>query len=435
MFWFEFSKNTPMINKISVSIILSALLTGCGWGGWDGTDNPTTTPEKVNNIPDTTGFITKFNFIEKTWKKVIDILWQIKDKDGDPISVSIPKVPNYIIYKDWKLTIDTDAIDVADNQTKTDVLDLEISDGKNVLTKQVTVNITDEANDAYMTSNLTLENITKGQDLEISLVLNDADAPNAGTLANTINATISSDNFADTQVTLNLENGVYKATVSGLDAWNYTFKTEEITPVISGENPQENVVVEKDFTVNEAPVIDTTAPTLSTTDKTFVTTVWNSLVFENVTWSDDVDKNVVVVRTWEVDFNTAGTYTLIYTATDKAGNVKKAVHTYVVNEAVPAPSWGSISDIVEGDDGWKNFNVDFSSYIENANGGIFSASWLPTGLSIDWNSWVVSWYFDADPSEANRDWDWNVFNIIISYIKDWQTYSSNTFSWKIDDEG
>ncbi len=286
-----------MKKEICISTIIASLLSACGWGGWSST--PSNTQKTINNAPDTSKLTKVIGLKENSGKKVFDILSKISDKDKDPISIKFSNLPSYIIYKDWKITIDTDALDVADNQTKTDVLDVEISDGKDVVTKKVTVNITDEANDAHMTSNLTLENITKGQDLEISLALNDADAPNAGTLPNTIDATISSDNFADRQVTLNLENGVYKATVSGLDAWDYTFKTEEITPVISGENPQGNVVVEKGFEVKEAntpPVaIDWN---LDSGFKSTYTFSLNDFISDNEDNDSDLTPIIVTQPTW-----------------------------------------------------------------------------------------------------------------------------------------
>ncbi len=325
-----------MKNKILMSIIVSSFLIWCTSSSSSKDDK--TTKENLNTKPDSSKLTKVIDLKENSGKKSFDILNNITDKDGDKISVAIPNLPSYISYKDGSLTIDTNAVDVADNQSKKDILDLEISDGKDTITEKVTVIIRDEANDSYMTSNLTLENITKGQDLNISLTLSDADAPNAGTLANSINATISSDAFADRQVTLNLENGVYKAKVSGLDTWNYTFKTQEISPVISGENPQANVVVEKDFVVKEVPTpdpeLDTTPPRLSSTNKSFETTVWNPLTLEEVTATDGVDGNVTVVKTGSADFNTAGTYNITYRATDSAGNVSSIVHTYVVNEAL-----------------------------------------------------------------------------------------------------
>ncbi len=49
MFWFEFSKNKPMMSKICVSAVLSALLVACGWS--KEVDNPSTTPtEKVDKL-------------------------------------------------------------------------------------------------------------------------------------------------------------------------------------------------------------------------------------------------------------------------------------------------------------------------------------------------------------------------------------------------
>lgn len=46
---------------------------------------------------------------------------------------------------------------------------------------------------------------------------------------------------------------------------------------------------------------------------------------------DDVDKNLVAVATGSVNMNSAGDYTITYTATDKAGNVAEEIRTVTVD--------------------------------------------------------------------------------------------------------
>lgn len=81
-------------------------------------------------------------------------------------------------------------------------------------------------------------------------------------------------------------------------------------------------------------VIDTKAPILSSIDKTFNTTLNVPLVLETVTATDNVDGIIAVVRTGTVDFTTAGTYNVVYTATDSSNNVSTITHVYVVSAII-----------------------------------------------------------------------------------------------------
>ncbi len=82
---------------------------------------------------------------------------------------------------------------------------------------------------------------------------------------------------------------------------------------------------------NTSNLSDTLSPTLSSTTQTFTTTAGTALTLGRVTATDNVDTNVVVTQTGSVDFDTIGTYTITYTASDSANNSSSIVHTYVVN--------------------------------------------------------------------------------------------------------
>lgn len=79
---------------------------------------------------------------------------------------------------------------------------------------------------------------------------------------------------------------------------------------------------------------DIVKPIISSTAKTFNTMVGTPLVMENVTATDSNDGKINVVQTGTVDFNSSGTYSVTYTATDTAGNSTSITHTYIV-EALP----------------------------------------------------------------------------------------------------
>ena len=75
---------------------------------------------------------------------------------------------------------------------------------------------------------------------------------------------------------------------------------------------------------------DLVAPVLNTTNKTFNTTIWNALTLETVTATDNRDENLIVTQTGTVDFNSAGTYNVVYSVMDSAGNESSITHTYIV---------------------------------------------------------------------------------------------------------
>ncbi len=83
--------------------------------------------------------------------------------------------------------------------------------------------------------------------------------------------------------------------------------------------------------------LDKTAPVLSSKNKTFTTTVGKSLVLETISANDDKDGIVDVIKTGNVDFNTIGTYKIVYSASDTAGNTSKITHTYIVQEVKTSP--------------------------------------------------------------------------------------------------
>jgi len=142
----------------------------------------------------------------------------------------------------------------------------------------------------------------------------------------------------DTQVGLNVAYTPWLNTFSNSSKkWGLDFR-----PVVWAEHAMRTLYGKKEITKTEVfipdPVeVDKIAPELSSTNKTFVTDAWKSLVLENVTANDNKDWVIWVVITWTVDFNTAWTYYVIYTATDKAGNISKIVHTYIVLEPIVKP--------------------------------------------------------------------------------------------------
>lgn len=79
---------------------------------------------------------------------------------------------------------------------------------------------------------------------------------------------------------------------------------------------------------------DTTPPVLTLNGEANLTLIQGTPYTElGATATDDKDENVTVTQTGTVDTNTVGTYTLTYTATDKAGNSSTVTRT--VNVVLP----------------------------------------------------------------------------------------------------
>ena len=84
------------------------------------------------------------------------------------------------------------------------------------------------------------------------------------------------------------------------------------------------------------PEADTTAPVITLNGaSTFALNQGGEYSEPGATAKDDVDGEVDVAITGEVDVNTLGTYTITYTAADKAGNQASITRTVIVEEARP----------------------------------------------------------------------------------------------------
>jgi hypothetical protein len=98
--------------------------------------------------------------------------------------------------------------------------------------------------------------------------------------------------------------------------------------------------VESNVISIEVIPLDTTAPTLTLNGESELTLILGTAYTElGATATDDRDENVSMTQTGSVDTNTVGTYSITYTATDKAGNsasVQRTVHV-VLPPDVAAP--------------------------------------------------------------------------------------------------
>ncbi|MDD2871938.1 MAG: DUF5011 domain-containing protein, partial [Candidatus Gracilibacteria bacterium] len=163
------------------------------------------------------------------------------------------------------------------------------------------------------------------------------------------------------------------------------------------------------YVVNVVP--DTTAPVLSSTNQTFTTTAGTPLTLATVTANDAVDGSVTVTQTGTVDFNTVGTYTVTYSATDAASNSSSITHTYVVNaipNTAPTASDGSTDLGILG----FTYNGDLASYISdnessdnqltiNVVSGPSHGTLVWNGTQFTYQATIGSGYFGNDSFTYN----------------------------------
>jgi Domain of unknown function (DUF5011) len=102
-------------------------------------------------------------------------------------------------------------------------------------------------------------------------------------------------------------------------------------------------------TVSEAP--DTIKPVITLNGTPTMTIAYGSTYTDlGATCTDNKDSACVVITTGTVNTSVAGTYTITYTSTDRAGNIATATRTVRVTEAVlpnnesPTLTFGNIEN-------------------------------------------------------------------------------------------
>lgn len=168
------------------------------------------------------------------------------------------------------------------------------------------------------------------------------------------------------------------------------------------------------ITITDVVEADTQAPTLSSTTQTFTTTAGTALTLVTVTATDTVDGSVTVVQSGQtVDFNTVGTYNVVYTATDSANNSASITHTYTVN---PVPNNAPVASDVSLDAGGGE------TIVHNLNANISDAEDSDSALTIT----VVS-----APTHGSLVWSGNQFTYTVT---DGSFYAgSDSFTYYVTD--
>jgi len=195
-----------------------------------------------------------------------DITLNVTDSDGDSLNVESlvmangSNLPNGISLVGNQLNV-ADTISVDDGQNLTYDLNTTVSDGENNVTYSLQVVIQDRANDSLLTYTINIvTSIDDNETLNGSIVLTDSDGLSANTIAfdlldlNDSNLSVYSGTMTDVQ-----SDGNYTFSIdlqaSNVGASYYTFKTNAISPVIGGENPQSDVIITHNIQVISTPTI------------------------------------------------------------------------------------------------------------------------------------------------------------------------------------
>ena len=215
------------------------------------------------------------------------------------------------------------AVDVVDG-----VVDVSISGNVDTTTAGVytiTYTATDEAgNSASITRTVTVNEVVEPDTVPPVITLNGDAAVTLSVGDSYVEAGATAIDEVDGEVAVSISGavdtgtaGTYTLTYSAVDAAG---NASSVTRVV---------------TVNAIIIPDTTAPVVTLLGSATVSIdVGADFTDPGATATDDRDGELAVTVTGEVDTNTAGTYTLTYSASDFAGNTGTATRTVIVNEVI-----------------------------------------------------------------------------------------------------
>ena len=157
--------------------------------------------------------------------------------------------------------------------------------------------------------------------------------------------------YTDAGATANDEtDGILTVTSTGnvdtntLGTYTITYTASDSSNNIATATRTVNVVADTGSSTTPSSTLDTTPPVITVLGNTFeVVTYRSSYTDAGASALDDVDGSVVVDVSGTVDTTNLGYYFITYTATDKAGNVAKAVRTVKVStyKYIPKYSFGT----------------------------------------------------------------------------------------------
>ena len=203
----------------------------------------------------------------------------------------------------------TNIINVSDGQNLTYDLNVTVSDGKDNVTYNLRVIIQDRANDSLLTYTVNIaSSIDSNETLNGSIILSDSDGLTSNNYTfeildqNDSNNSVYTGNMVDVS-----SDGNYTFSIdlnaSSIAPSHYAFVTQSISPVVGGENPQNDIVITHNFEVtylapiaNNATIdagwndtvsfdMDTIISDYTDTDAQLTITIVSDPTHGNLTWN------------------------------------------------------------------------------------------------------------------------------------------------------
>ena len=133
--------------------------------------------------------------------------------------------------------------------------------------------------------------------------------------------------------------------------------------------------------------------------------------------------------TYTPDADFFGTDSFTYTITDADGATDTATVTITINSVNDAPTVTPIADQTDQDSDVINFDVS-GNFSDTENDTLtFSATGLPTGLSIDANTGVISGTIDGSASQSGP------FTVMVTADDGNGGSVTDTFTWNVTNPG
>ncbi len=354
---------------------------------------------------------------------IIAVLSNDNDPDGDTLTVTGASAPNgsVVINLDGTVTYTPDA-----NFTGTDIITYTISDGEGgTSTATVTVTVS-PLNDAPATPGLpslfdidsAVVSIPVGpafSDTEGDILSFSAAGLPAGLTIDPVTGTISG-TIANNASTIG--GGIYAVTITADDG-NGGVTSTTFTWTISNTAP--NAVDDVAATAEDAPVTFAVLGNDTDPDLDPLTVISASATNGSVL----VNPDGTLTYTPNADFN--GTATVTYLITDGNGGFSTATAVITVAPVNDAPDVTPLPDRANLDS--DAISIPAGAQFSDREGDTlaFSATGLPTGLSIDPVTGLISGTIDPGASAVNS----GVYSITVTADDGNGGVSSTTFTWTI----
>jgi large repetitive protein len=360
---------------------------------------------------------------------VIPVLSNDSDPDGDPLTVTAASAPNgtVVINPDGTISFTPNA-----NFNGTDIITYTISDGNGGFdTATVTVTVT-PVNDAPQTiglpdlfdSNSEVVVIPVGpafSDVEGDALTFSASGLPGGLTIDPVTGRIVGQISPTASAGGPLGNGVYTVTVTASDG-NGGVTSTTFTWTISNTPP---LAVDDTYGTPEDTPITMAVLANDTDPDGDPNTPIQIVAAESVNGTAVINPDGTITFTPDPDF--VGTATVTYTISDGLGGFSTAVATIVISAVNDAPDARPLPDRSNLDSDAISINAAANFSDKDGNTLTYTAANLPTGLSIDPATGVISGTIDPAASKVNG----GIYSVTITANDGQGGTTSVTFIWTV----